>query len=174
MNDAPEEGYTRSIWGRLFWRGVWIAIFSAVGASQAVIHREAIFFFLMEPAQGRLSPFGVPVYTELTGMFAATLKVVKRTARLPSRFSGSQATRRGASTKSWPEARQASSWDSEVCRRRRRVGGSRTISQSLAPTPSGRTPRSRSRTAPTPFRPGKPRTPHRVFGDAGGRPDQLV
>ena len=78
MNEAPEEGYSRSIWWRLFWRGLWIAIFSAVGASQAVIHREALFLLLLEPAGGRLSPFdGLPVYTELTGMFGATLKVVK-------------------------------------------------------------------------------------------------
>lgn len=78
MSEAPEEAYSRSIWWRLFWRGFWISIFSAIGASQAVIHREAIFFFLMEPADGRLSPFeGRLVYTELTGMFAATLKIVK-------------------------------------------------------------------------------------------------
>ena len=77
MNDEPEEVYRRSIWWRLFWRGVWIAIFSAIGASQAVIHREALFGILIEPAGGRLSPFGVPVYTELTGMFGATLKLVK-------------------------------------------------------------------------------------------------
>ena len=78
MSEAPDEGYSRSIWWRLFWRGFWIVIFSSIGASQAVIHREAIFLFLMEPGAGRLSPFdGRLVYTELTGMFAATLKVVK-------------------------------------------------------------------------------------------------
>lgn len=78
MNEEPEEAYSRSIWWRLFWRGFWIAIFSSIGASQAVIHREAILLKLLEPAAGRLSPFdGMPVYTELTGMFSVILNLVK-------------------------------------------------------------------------------------------------
>ena len=64
-------------------------------------------------------------------------KSEKRACRTPSRLRGIQATRNGASSKSSSAARESSSLPSVTLRRRRRVGGMSTVSQSAVESASG-------------------------------------
>ena len=69
----------RSLKRRIAYRVFWNFVAFGLGAGLSFYHKETIFLWLLAPADGKLSPFdGLPVYTQLTGMWMATLSIVSK------------------------------------------------------------------------------------------------
>lgn len=69
----------RSLKRRIGYRVFWNFVAFGLGAGLAFYHKESIFLWLLAPADNKLSPFdGLPVYTQLTGMWMATLSIVSK------------------------------------------------------------------------------------------------
>jgi sec-independent protein translocase protein TatC len=66
----------QQVWDRVKWRVVWTGFAFGVGTFATWWYREAVFDLLLVPSGGNLSPFdGKPVYTELTGMMGASIRL---------------------------------------------------------------------------------------------------
>lgn len=70
----------RSLKRRISYRVFWNFVAFGIGAGLSFYHKETIFLWLLAPADSKLSPFdgGLPVYTQLTGMWMATLSIVSK------------------------------------------------------------------------------------------------
>ena len=70
-NRGAIQRFGRKIRVRVFW----IVVAFGVGASATWYFREAIFELLLAPAKGKLSPWGLPVFTSPTEMLSATISL---------------------------------------------------------------------------------------------------
>ena len=78
MRRANRDAFQR-FGKRLRLRLVWSFIAFGIGAALTWYYREAIFSFLLAPAEGSLSPFGgAPVFTGPTAMMGATISLALR------------------------------------------------------------------------------------------------
>ena len=78
MRRANRDAFQR-FGKRLRLRLVWSFIAFGIGAALTWYYREAIFSFLIAPAEGSLSPFGgAPVFTGPTAMIGATISLALR------------------------------------------------------------------------------------------------
>lgn len=59
-------------------RLLWVFLALGVGASLAFYYRMEIFHLLLAPADGRLSPSGMPVFIAPTEMFSVTIDLVMK------------------------------------------------------------------------------------------------
>src|SRR3990167_3286929 len=72
---APTRGAVQQLARRVKWYVVsWIAAFGA-GASVTWAYRKEIFGFLYVPADGNLSPYGLPVFTQPTEVMDAVFSL---------------------------------------------------------------------------------------------------
>ncbi len=72
---------TRSIGRRIFYRVLLILFAGGAGAGLAYANKEAIFGWLLAPADGQLSPFGgLPVYSSPITMIGVTINVLVKVA----------------------------------------------------------------------------------------------
>ena len=60
------------------WRLLWVFAALGIGASLAFYYRREIFHLLLAPADGQLSPSGMPVFIAPTEMFSVTIDLVMK------------------------------------------------------------------------------------------------
>ena len=60
----------------LKWRALWVLSALGVGSSLTFYYRKEIFHLLLAPADGQLSPSGMPVFISPTEMFSVTIDLL--------------------------------------------------------------------------------------------------
>ena len=72
---APRQGAIRRFGRKIRFRILWILVAFGVGASSTWYFREAIFEWLLAPANEQLSPYGLPVFTSPVEMLSMTISL---------------------------------------------------------------------------------------------------
>jgi sec-independent protein translocase protein TatC len=72
---APKRGAIQRFGRKIRFRIFWIIVAFGVGASSTWYFREDIFRWLLAPAKGALSPWGLPVFTGPTEMLGSTISL---------------------------------------------------------------------------------------------------